>query len=811
MAPSNGSVKSRRSGSGKLPVKPVVPALPLPYVKRQPPAPSAAASSPSAPVDGHVDGPGAAQERATGAPRHSPASGAKLESASNLSDGLRSSASSATDAELNGHEPRLAPHIVEDSDTAPVEQKQALDPAIDKAGARVPSQAADDSIQRLYPVRLPETLVTANGMADKNESKQKLAETHAAMAPKSRPPPVVSTTHYQMPLPFHPTNRPPAVMGNGEMARGPRPHPQNGPHILHQAHTSNGSIHFGTFHDSQSSSPAPPHSGGIAPPPGMAGPDGRPPYMGPAGNGFPPMVPYAGDVMQAANFDTYPRPAMGFGHIDSYPPYGTSYGPSTPHSFHDSQSSAPPEDNGMFGPFPPGAPRSGGALPGDDMHAQNSQRRMFGPPEYPRMLPGLRPPPLMPHGDHGDGIVGYLQQQFASPETADCALELRYLDEKARPVRIPAHRLILCRSVELSALLNKKALEPQAPDGALQTLVLQSDGKWMQSDAFYMAVQRLYGMPLLPMPPHNRAELGDVMEARPAPEQLEFALAYAAAGCLLGWAPVTRRGCEVATQLLGWPTMEKEVEFALDGYRDMGAYESFKFGEGARVILNAVAGYIVHHLSPNFSLDTAAEELENYARLPVRPPSPLAAAPAPAAPRASSPTIAKGSSVQLGKGRRPQQIANIQFGDLSVAEVRNGGESETPKAAQQAQPVSHMILSRVLLTLPFTFLKMILEIPGSGNANDWASREARSRVVKRAVEEREARRLRIVEAITSGQVTVPEVIRTGLRSPAPADVGRWSVLGWQEEMVYANAEGPSLVRKWIPLMDSLNGSTAEYP
>ena len=45
---------------------------------------------------------------------------------------------------------------------------------------------------------------------------------------------------------------------------------------------------------------------------------------------------------------------------------------------------------------------------------------MFVPPEYPRpVMPNPGHPSMMPHGDHGDGIVEYLQQQFASPEFAE--------------------------------------------------------------------------------------------------------------------------------------------------------------------------------------------------------------------------------------------------------------------------------------------------------------------------------------------------------------------------------------------------------
>lgn len=612
---------------------------------------------------------------------------------------------------------------------------------------------------------------------------------------------------YQVPPPLQPTNRPLGIVANGDKARGARPHPQNGLHHIHQANPSNGSIHFGTFHDSQSSSPAPPHSGGIAPPPGIPGPDGRPGYMCYNGNGFPPMMPYGGDMMQVASFDNYGRPAMAYGPMHSYPPYGSNYGPSTPHSFHDSQSPVHPEDNAMYGPYPPGAPRNGVAGPGDDIHPQNPQRRMFGPHDYLRMPPNLGPPPMMPPGDHGDGIVGFLQQHFASPELADCVLELRYPEDSVPPVRIPGHRLIFSRSPELSIQLQNKASEPKAAGEAPLTLVIGSDGPWIRSDAFYMAVQRLYGLPLLQIPPHNRTDSSDMMKAGSAKEQFEYSLSYAAAGRLLDWPPVTRRGCEVATQLLGWQTMEKGLEFALENHRDKGTHDSYKYGDGSRAILHAVAAYIVHNIPPSFSLDTSAEEPNNYARLPVRPP------PGPSSPeagsRATSPTIARGSSVQLGKGRRPH---HIQFGDLSLAEARNGAESETPKATQQAQPVSHTILSRVLLNLPFTHLKLMLQMSGSGNLSGWTGAEARHGVIKRAVEEREARRLRILEAIVDGRVAVSDTVRAALRSPNPQDVGRWTSLGWQEEMLPCSSPGgASLVRKWVPLMEPQNGSAAAYP
>ncbi|PHH73169.1 hypothetical protein CDD80_4005 [Ophiocordyceps camponoti-rufipedis] len=598
-------------------------------------------------------------------------------------------------------------------------------------------------------------------------------------------PQAASPTQHHVPALFA---RPMPIMANGDMPRGPLPHPPNGPHPVHQQHPSNGSIYFGTLHDSQGSSPAPPPSGGIPPPPGMAGPDGRPPYMGLAGNGFAPMMPFPGEVLPMNNVDNFGRPTAGYGPVDPFPPYGANYGPSTPRSFHDSQSSGHPDDGAMFGHFPH---RNGGPVMGDDV---NVQRRMFGPVG---LFPGLGIPPPMPPGNLENGLIGYLQQQFARPEFADCTLELRYPADRAPPVRIPAHRLILCRSADLAIRLQQTASDAAGPP----TVVVEGSGRWMRSDAFYTATQSLYGLPLLQMPLHGRTDPGDVMEAGPVKEQLDFCLSYAAAGYVIGWWPVTRRGCEVAMQLLGWHTLETTVDFALDGFADMGSHDVYKLGEGSRSLLMAVISFIVHNLPPTFSIDTTVEDAESYCRLPVRLPAPASST---ASVEASPPAMTRVPSVQFGKGRRPQQISHIQFGDLSMS------ESETPKATRIPQPASHAILSRVLVNLPFSQLKMLVELPpASANLHGWM---AMARTVKAAVVEREARRQNAVEAVMDGRVAVPDAVRAALRSPTPQDAGQWSLLGWQEEMMLSvSPEETSLIRKWVPLMEAHNGVAAEYP
>ncbi|KAM0265696.1 hypothetical protein ACHAQJ_000130 [Trichoderma viride] len=832
MAPPSKSAKSRRPAvvSSKQMPKPVTPAIPLPYVKRQAAAAAAAAAAtpvtvlPSLgnvkPEDSPHNGTFGVQTNET---NHS-------SSPTLIADPLHANES------LPGSSPEWKSAIQTDLSS---QSAQALDTAKEVLFAAIskPAAPADQAIGHSRPLTNyavqsanlgapapPTAHETSSEMQTKlngpamatvqGEARQNLAQYPPVKLVSSQPPLPVSPTRYQMPPPFQPTHLPMGIVANGDLSRGPRPPLPNGPLPIHQAHQSNGSIHFGVFHDSQNSSPAPPHSGGIAPPPGMPMPDGRPhPMMPHNGNGFPPMVPYGTDMMPVANFDGYGRP-MAYGPIDSYHPYGNTLGPSTPHSFHDSQSSAHAEEAAMYNQYRPGALHNGGPVgPGDEAQAQNHQGRMFGPPDFPRMMPNHGLPPHMTQGDNADGFIGYLQQQFASPELADCTLELRYTDDRAAPVRIPGHKLIFARSPRLFHFLQKQAFQASPSDRSLQTLLLETGSKWIRSDSFYMAVQRLYGLPLLhaPPPPPRRVgmESGDVIAAGSMNEQVNFAISYAAAGHLLDWSSVVRRGCEVATHLLTWETLESVLEFALDGYRDKGSHETCKYDNGSQILLSAVVTFIVHNFPSHFNFDTEAVEPAPYGRLPINPPPSIKDA---SADKEMLLASAEGSFVQLGKGRRPQKLNGIQFGDLSFSEGKNLADANTPKATRAAQPISFSILSRVLLEIPFSQLKMILESSGSGNVNGWANAESRYRIIKIAVEEREARRRRVLDVVLSGGIPEAETIQAGLCSPEPRDLGWWTALGWQEEMLpYGNPDGPTLARKWIPLQSGPMSNVPEYP
>lgn len=609
-----------------------------------------------------------------------------------------------------------------------------------------------------------------------------------------------------MPPPFHPANRPPHFhAGNG-------PEPTHNTHRHgHQPHPSNGSIHFGAFPGSQaSSSPAPPLSaGGMPAPPGMGMSDGHQHFMGHASNGFPPAMHYGPDMMPMPAFDNFGRPNVGFPPMDSYNPYGRGYGPSGPHSFHGSQSSNA-EEMGLYNHFHHGPP------PGSNGNGENG-RGMNGngnPYGFNHMIPRDQQTQQGDEPSHADELAQYIAQQFGNTTLSDCTLELRYLDDRSAPVRIPGHRIIFNRNPRLAELIRQQTLPPSPSGNTAQTLLLETGSKWIRSDSFYTAVQYLYGLPLLPRPGvKGNNEPAEFSDAGSHTDKLDFALAYAAAGHLLDCTPVLARGCQVAASLINWQTIERVLEFALEDFRDHGLHDAYKYGVGSKTLLDAVVTFIVQNFPPTFDLDIFVADPVQFARLPVR----LAAAARPPATE-SEQKLAEAHestpSVQFGKGRRSQKVTGIQFGDLTVPDAKPS-ESETPRASRQAQPVSHAVLSRILLNIPFTQLKMIMESSGSGNVHGWANAESRYKIVKSAVEERETLRHRALQAVLDGSVVIHEAVMSKLRSPEPRESDEWSVLGWMEEMLpYGNMDGPSLSRKWVPIsipQGEVGYPATEYP
>ncbi|KAI8237449.1 hypothetical protein K4K54_012860 [Colletotrichum sp. SAR 10_86] len=714
-------------------------------------------------------------------------------------------------AEDDNDEKPAEDHAVKDRDgtqqtsiTAPATTAPEVSEATDKPSERDAPPTAMESA--------PGTLLA--GRYACQDSPSYFADDHPAASPASgqsawlekhqlpptfRPPPVISPSRYNMPPGAPNGARPAPVVLNGTSHRGPRS-VHNGPPHMHGPRPSNGSlVQFGGF-GSNSSSPAPPHSGGFMPPPGAPLQDGRQfhNHAAVAANGYPPQMPYGTEFVPGTAVDQFGRPIPGPPGMEQYHPYVNGYGPSTPHSFQGSHSSAQAEDVGAYNHYPaPGIPNGTSHL--DDARPHPPQAGGFGVPPQ-RMMPGPIPPPHMMHPGHEaqalDGLTAYLRSQFRDTTFADCTLELRYLDDRYPPVRIPGHRLVFARSQVIKNILESESFE-SSPPGANRMILLPSDDKFLRSDAFWMAVQHLYAYPLLGLP--DPSANGGLGMAGTADDRFEFALGYAAAGHALGWHPIVVRGMEIASHSLGWSTIERAIAFALGdvaGRASADRHTQFVYGDAVQILMNGIINFLVNNFPADFTLDTSVADPERYPRIPSVPAMPPT--------REGTPTIAHGTS---GKDRRSRPM-HIQFGDLALN--HDGSKVSEPSPLSPQQRNIQSILSTILINLPFAFLKPTLESSGFGNVNGWANVEARHQIMLDVVNEREARRHRAVEAVRAGVIPDAESIFYGLQSVEPRVAEEWNGLGWREEVVsYVNGDAPSLGRQWVPLMVQNGGGHVE--
>ncbi|KAH6645025.1 hypothetical protein BKA67DRAFT_542011 [Truncatella angustata] len=463
--------------------------------------------------------------------------------------------------------------------------------------------------------------------------------------------------------------------------------------------------------------------------------------------------------------------------LDGYPPNAAQYEPPTPHSFHGSQTS------GDFNGFDNMASFHPNGLGGFDHDHRNG--RSHGAPHMQSFLP---PPPARRSSfeDEVMDSVIYFQNQFNSAELADCTLELKYPDGYCHPVKIHAHKLILARS----PALKHSIMIARAADPGSHVITLNANDHYLRSDAWFTAVQRLYLHPLFSPPPSgNGADFaGSNMD------QFRFCLGYAAAGHLLEMGDVLLRGLQVAASMVNWHTIEEALGFAFDGaaqrhyigddghdYFDI----DFTYGRDTRILMASITSFIVNCFPPNFELDTTVVSPPLFARIP-----PSASDHFPST--KSAPAIARGTSTR--KASKGNRLSVIKFGDLPTAFP----EEETSAAPREPAKCSPQ-LSRILLNLPFEDLRYILATE-SATPQGWNTAQDRFHALTTVVAEREARRLRAVEAVRAHAVSGAREIQHRLSAPRRYDiVDAWDVLNWQEEVVQPNGAGvPSLIRKWVP-------------
>ncbi|KUJ20723.1 uncharacterized protein LY89DRAFT_779441 [Mollisia scopiformis] len=757
MAPQSSPAKGLQQNRPRPTVpRPIIPAIPLPYVQKR-----------------------KQQEAARAKAREEAMAAAVVDAPTSPTNEVVDPTPQVTS------EPDLKePETVE----TPVEQAVATTP--DTAG--IPAAPAVEEIE----------VVEQNAAIEPEVETHEEVEAHPQETPKTAPSETqsnASRSTYHMPPAFVPASQT-QFDGGGDPAKYPLQHTFNGQqNPMHHAHPSTGSIMFAGYPDSNASSPVPPGSGGFMPPPSFPvqqlaqGPSRHAPHQSngghsqPLSNGYSPMGPppppgyYQGQngfMNHGLPADSYARRQLiSFGPPEGYSPSGTPlpFDGGARHnnfdqhtqSFHGSQSSATNEqENGpaFYSQYPTAVISNGSNGHVDEVRLYQQPRPKPRTGSQPVAAPnGFANMPPLPMGDHLDGLIPYLQAQFADPSFADYTLELRYSDDRAPPVRVPGHNLMFARSPTLKLLMTAQARDSNSDGLTVRTLLVESDDRFLRSDGFWMAVQRLYGCPLLEYGHittlnNHQASFPGPMPGAPQ-DRFDLALGYAAAGSLLQIPPVIARGVEVAAHVINWVTVEKALDFAIDGGLDAQwtgntqvdqSHSTSTYGPAVNILIHNALNFIITAFPAGFEPDTSAPEPVRNRRLPF-------------------------IQEARGTGQNPR-LSLIKFGDHP---------SEESTRSNSASSIA-FTLSKILLNLPFPLLKYVLESSRLGNVQGWANTNLRTKVMHKVIEEREKRRLKVLSS------HVPNADRK-------ANFKEWESVGWMEMVVPldGNDSTPTIVKEWV--------------
>ncbi|KAI2607758.1 uncharacterized protein GGS25DRAFT_349019 [Hypoxylon fragiforme] len=564
-------------------------------------------------------------------------------------------------------------------------------------------------------------------------------------------------------------------------------------HPPHPVMNNGNGVVFGGFPGSHTPSPAPPSGLFMMPPPPPPPPmpiNGEAQIQRGQPNGHPHAAPHAGSNGVPRPINTDFRPSIAsvsgidrFGQVPStgpqvpMEPFSPSgrYGISTPHSFHGSHASGEP--NGID----------------PSTMAQYNGNPFGGHLPPPHHMPPFMHPGLIPRHPGMDEALfegmKYFSDQFDSGELTDCTLELVSSKGLHHPVKISGHKLMLARS----PALKHHIMAARANDSGSHTISLESDDLYLRSDAWRNVVKRLYLAPLLN---HNilAEETTSFQSAEYKIDRFMFCLGYVAAGHLLHLRDVMMRGLQVANDLITWDTVEEALGFVFEGttqrhvdYDDEQNVDlEFGYGPEARVLLQGAMNFLIGAFPPNFELDPSVVDAPNFARIPRIPPVTDTVDTQPS----MAPSIARGTNAP---SKKPTRLSAIKFGDLPAAFPEDA--IATPRSPAQCSPA----LSRILLNLPFYELRAVLTSQSNG-VSGWYTAHERYDAVADVVAEREARRLRAVQAIRIGAVPGSHEIQQRLSAQRRhAIVEPWDVLNWQEEIAQPRgADVPQIVRRWVP-------------
>ncbi|KAL8721465.1 MAG: hypothetical protein Q9225_001877 [Loekoesia sp. 1 TL-2023] len=286
-------------------------------------------------------------------------------------------------------------------------------------------------------------------------------------------------------------------------------------------------------------------------------------------------------------------------------------------------------------------------------------------------------------------LINHLIDNFNNPAFADCELYISHVSHRFEPAVVSLHSLLIAQNPKLRDLLQVAEIRE---DGKKQILLAVED-QYTTPAALKIAIKVCYGE----RPAQYIGYPGGLAsESEISTAWMDNALALAAAGHLLGLTGVAHRGEQIASMVLDWHNLEQALSFVVDSNvrRAWGSSTgSSSFPCNASELLLSCLYFIISNVSESMSLDITAKAIPSIDRLPVIP----------------------DSEAQSSKSR----LSQIRFGDLPIETEEPGNEHD-------------VLISSILMSLPFTLLKFVLDrIPLPVNRN----------VAEPLVGERERRRL----------------------------------------------------------------------
>ncbi|KAI9793230.1 MAG: hypothetical protein M1816_000651 [Peltula sp. TS41687] len=376
-------------------------------------------------------------------------------------------------------------------------------------------------------------------------------------------------------------------------------------------------------------------------------------------------------------------------------------------------------------------------------------------------------------------LQAHMLSYFDNQEYADCVLEIWHESDRFEPITVPAHRILLSRSSLL-----KSRLEATQDVSPTKVVRVETTDRFLTVWSISRVLHHLYGAGIEEV--FDRFALYGKSLNNTA-DTVDGILAAAAAGNLFQLPHIVAQAVQMASEIITWENLEQIFAFALEGGYDEEWMKLNNLNQKGHHTLEALAknAGVTHDSndgSPDVTkqatekgkpiygvyalrlLDTAMRFItENFSRDFV-----------------FDSTVSSLPSVLLA--RLPDQTEKRleQQSDPRLSSMKFGDYPSEDDNAQSAHP-SSSVLSQLLVSLPFPWVKKILESKDLGGMNPLAP-GARGKIARAVIHEREQRRRKVLR---TSKVSYEERLHK---------MNEWEVVGWEEYVVKMHHDREVFIR-----------------